>query len=423
MTDEEKAAEPVELSDEEALAVTAVPDEAVAPEEEPSPETAEAPQEEAPAEDSLAEPKAAPAETAPSPEPESPPQPQAHEEEAKETEKKTDDSLDSEDDTKKPKKAKKSQDSKEQAAEPDSKKDKPVTDEPDNADVEALLKQLDIAKREIQELKAKVAKANKKKEAAFRKKQDFSKEISGKLGDMGGSKQERNAITNKVKELKKQRDALNAQIRERVKEIKKLNEEHKDILDKFDRRNSPGALSRKIEEMEYKLETQPMGFEAEQKMTKKLKDLKKEYASVKDQAEAWETIRAKSKEIDQLKREANKFHREVQEQAQKSQTKHEALIAESSELTDMKKQEDELYKAFLKEKEAYVAINHDLKDKVAELQRIKESLSKRNVKLKEDQKQEEMKTLKERAQEAEEKVKKKQKLTTEDLLAMQGVKK
>jgi|GEM_PF-863555 len=421
MTDEEKAAEPIDLSDEEALAVTAVPDEAVAPKKEPG-EAAEAPQEEAPeapAEDGPA--KATPAATASSQEP-SPARPQAHEEGQKNDE--IDDAPDLEVKTADAKKAKRSRDSKEQTAKPKAGfEDKTMTDDLDSTDVETLLKQLDIAKREIQELKAKIAKASKKKESAFRKKREFSKNISDKLNKMGGSKQERNKITNHVRELKKQRDALNTQIHERVKEIKKLNEQHKNILEKFGRRNNPSMLSRKIEELEYKLETQPMGFEAEQKLTKKLKELKKEYAGVKDQAEAWETIRAKSKEIDQLKREANKFHRQVQEHAQESQAKHEALIAESSELSDMKKQEEDLYKAFLREKEAYVTINQALKNKVTELQRIKESLSKRNVKLKEEQKQEEMKTLKERAKEAEEKVKGKKKLTTEDILALQGMKK
>ena len=98
-------------------------------------------------------------------------------------------------------------------------------------------------------------------------------------------------------------------------------------------------------------------------------------------------------------------------------------MSESGDLGDLRKEEEKQYKAFLSEKDAYIRINQELKDRVAALQKIKESLAKQNVKLKEDQKQEEMKTLKERAKEAEEKVRKKGKLTTEDLLAMQGMKK
>ncbi len=293
----------------------------------------------------------------------------------------------------------------------------------DSLSVDELLKRLDMAKREVQELKAKVAAANKKKEAAFRKKQEVSREIGEKIGVLVGSKKERNALTGEVRELKKERDRLNKEIREKVGEIKKMNEEHKDILGKFDRKSNPAYLQRQIEQLEYKLETQPMGFEAEQRLTKKIKDLKKQYAGVKDKAGALVEIRERSKEIDRLKKEANRLHRQVQEHAQASQERHEELLGESQEVDELKKREEECYKAFLAEKERYTEINNQLKGKLAELQTVKDSLNKQNVKLKEDQKQEEIKTLKERAKEAEQKVKKKGKLTTEDLLALQGVRK
>jgi uncharacterized coiled-coil DUF342 family protein len=315
------------------------------------------------------------------------------------------------------------------SAEPEAKKtdekaDSKADDSPEaKAETAALLKQLDVIKKDVQELKGKVALANRKKEQAFKKKQEVSKKIGERISELLGSKKERNSLTGEVQKLKQERDKLNKQIREKVQEIKKMNEEHKDVVGQFDKKNNPAALEKQIEQMEYKLETQPMSFDAEQKLNKKIKELKKQFAGVKDTAIVLTDLREKSKEIDRLKREANKYHRQVQEHAQNSQNKHESLISESKEIDDMKKEEDTLYKAFLEEKTAYLEINNQLKEKVAALQKIKESLNQRNVKLKEDQKKEEMKSLKERAAEAEEKVKKKQKLTTEDLLAMQGIKK
>ncbi len=304
----------------------------------------------------------------------------------------------------------------------------------DALSVDDLLRLLEVAKSDVQELKVKVAAANKKKETAFRAKQDVGKSIGDKIGEISGSKHERNAITAEVRDLKRQRDALNAQIREKVAEIKKLTEENKDALakataamstgrDRDRRAASPGFLKKQIEEMEFKLETQPMGFDAEQKANKKLKEMKKQYAELKGSSEAFELIREKSREIDQLKREANKYHRQVQEHAQQSQAKHENLLTESKEIDDLKKNEQEKYDEFLALKKEYTDLNNQLKEKVAEMQRIKDALSKQNVKVKEEAKQEELKTLKERAHEAEEKVRTKKKLTTEDLLALQGLNK
>ncbi len=292
----------------------------------------------------------------------------------------------------------------------------------DSMNVDELLKRLDIVKREVQELKTKVAAANKKKEAAFRKKQEVGKQIAEKIGEITGSRSERNAITGEVRELKRQRDTLNQQIREKVAEIKTLTAANQDVMDRFDRKNNPMALQKMIEALEFKLETQPMGFEAEQKLTKKIKDLKKQFNEVKGKAAVFEQLRERSKEIDALKREANKYHRQVQEHAQSSQSKHEALLTESKEIDDYKKQEEGRYQEFLVLKKVYVDLNQQLKDRVAELQAIKDVLNKQNVKIKEEQKEEELKTLKERAQEAEEKVKNRKKLTTEDILALQGLK-
>ena len=233
---------------------------------------------------------------------------------------------------------------------------------------------------------------------------------------------ERNTITGEVRELKRKRDELNSQIREKVAEIKKLIEENKGALETYDRRSSPGALQKQVELLEFKLETQPMGFEAEQKLTKKIKELKKQYTELKAKTGAAEIVHEKSREIDHLKREANRYHRQVQEHAQQSQSKHEALLTESKEIDELKKEEEARYQEFLAEKRLYTEVSQRLKEALAAMQTFKDELSKQNVKLKEDQHREEMKSLKERAKEAEEKVRTRKKLTTEDILALQGMK-
>jgi len=289
--------------------------------------------------------------------------------------------------------------------------------------VDELLQKLEAAKRDVQELKGKVANANKKKEAAFRKKQDVGKAIGEKIGGLSGNRTERNAITTEVRELKKKRDELNQQIREKVTEIKKLTAENKEPLPKFDRKTSPGFLQKQIEELEFKLETQPMGFESEQKVNKKIKELKKQLDESKSQSASFEQIHSLSREIDRMKREANKYHKQVQDHAQKSQTKHESLVTESKEIDDLRKQEEGQYQEFQELKKVYLDLSQQLKDKTIEMQTYKDVLNKQNVRLKEDQKQEELKTLQERANEAEEKVRTRKKLTTEDILALQGLKK
>ena len=81
--------------------------------------------------------------------------------------------------------------------------------------------------------------------------------------------------------------------------------------------------------------------------------------------------------------------------------------------------EEEIYKQFFEKKQHFKEVSTELKEKVAELQTIKEKLEGLNVALKEEAKIKEEKSLKEKAAEVEEKINKRKKLTTEDLLVMQ----
>lgn len=271
-------------------------------------------------------------------------------------------------------------------------------------------------------LKAELQVAEEKKEASFKKKQEVGNKIAEKIKQVNDFKKDRNELTKEVRELKKRRDELNKEINERVQEIKKLTGGKP-----IPRRNKrdpqgPGFLKKKIEQLEFKLETEPMGFESEQKLNKEIRDLQKQVKEKTGDFEDLEGVMEKSKEIDRLKKEANELHAKVTKLAQQSQKHHEELINYSKDIEDLKKEEEELYTQFLEEKKTFSEVNAKLKNHLGiahEEQKIERKERQVARKKKDEQDQQ---TLKERAQEVEEKVKKKQKLTTEDLLALQGMK-
>jgi uncharacterized coiled-coil DUF342 family protein len=298
---------------------------------------------------------------------------------------------------------------------------------------EDVKRQLGVAKDEVEMLKAELAAANKKKEEAFTKKQEIGTAIADKIKQVGDFKKSRDQLTKQVRDLKKKRDQLNDQINIRIAEIKKLTdgkpmpkfkEERRGRRDRRDKRGdeSPQGIKRRIEQLEFKLETQPMGFAAEQKLTKEIRDLKKKHDTKMQAFAGMEDVMEKSKQIDKLKREANDLHAQVTKLASDSQKKHEDLITQSKEIDDLKKQEEDLYKSFLEQKKIFAEINARLKAKMGVLTETKSTVKQEKAKVRKKKEEEDKKTLKERAKEAEKKVKEKKKLTTEDLLALQGMK-
>lgn len=307
----------------------------------------------------------------------------------------------------------------------DKKEEEPVKEAPVENDPEAIREALVKASGHVDMLKSELANADKKKEEAFKKKQDIGSQIADKIRKVNEFKGERNELTRKVRELKKKRDELNNQINERVKEIKKLMDGKPIQFPKRGRSrdpDSPEALKRQMEQLEYKLETQPMGFTAEQKINKEIKGLRKIYDEKMQKFKGMEDVLAKSKEIDKLKREANELHAQVTKMASDSQKRHETLLEQSKEIEDLKKQEEEVYKAFVEYKNIYSEINAKLRTKMGVVHEKKDIVRKERQVAHKKKQDADQKTLKERAKEAETKFKKKQKLTTEDLLAMQGMK-
>ncbi|MEK6964315.1 MAG: hypothetical protein AABX70_07865 [Nanoarchaeota archaeon] len=298
--------------------------------------------------------------------------------------------------------------------------------------VPALLEQLKQAREEVDQLKIELAKLNKVKESFYQKKVTINQGITNHIQTLSKSKSNRNTLTTQVRDLKENRNKLNTQINNEVAAIKALKEEHQRLMasntqalntEERGRRGRDnkggGNIHEQIKELEYKLETEPTSFDKEQKIVKKIKDLKKKVGVMKNVHDLSRQIREKSKEIDRLKREANEYHQKMRLMAGESQGHHEVLVGNSKEIDEMRAQEKAAHEEFMKLKTEYQTKNDELKQKLDELKKIREQLDSNNVKVQDDFKEEERKTLKEKEAEVNEKIKQRKKLTTEDLLVMQ----
>ena len=286
-------------------------------------------------------------------------------------------------------------------------------------DVEELLNQLKLIKEEVTQIKKKLSVVSKDKEQWFVKKREISDKIRGKISSVKEIKGERNTFTEEAKKAKIERDRLNTLITEKIKDIKRMKKDYKDVAVKNGVKGDPGEIKKQIERMEFKMQTEPMKFDREQKMMKAIKDLQKQFAGFEAVQKEWESVTKKSKEIDELKKQANEYHRVVQNSARSSQKQHESLLVDSEEIDDLKKAEEDAYKMFFEQKTVFKDVNDELKKKLKELNEIKEKLEGNTTALKAEAKKKELKSLKERTAEVEEKVKQRKKLTTEDLLVMQ----
>jgi uncharacterized coiled-coil DUF342 family protein len=287
--------------------------------------------------------------------------------------------------------------------------------------IQQQVQQLKDVRNKIVSLKKELNKLNREKESWFKKRSAFNKQIGELIGDVKGSKQERDKITSEVKEIKDQRDELNQEIAQRVAELKELKDKVGDQPrpDRKEKQVSPSMIKKQIERLDYVMQTEPMSFKKEQQMMAQMKQLKKDLKEASDTGNEWRQITKLQREISKLRKKSNSAHKYMQSNAAESQEKHEDVIGTSKEIDELKEKERESYEKFKEFKDQFQEKNTELKAFLKEADELKLNLEENNVEVEEDKRQVQAAQVKAKAKEVNEKIKTGKKLTTEDLLVFQ----
>ena len=152
---------------------------------------------------------------------------------------------------------------------------------------------------------------------------------------------------------------------------------------------------------------------------KNIKELKKDYDKVSILEESNKKLKDASDEIRKMKKEANEAHKLVQEKAKQSQLSHEEILKTSAEIDKIKIEEGGAFKKFSELKKNFNATNFQLKEKLKVMNDVKNALDRISSDKREKRRQEEESFLKSKEDAVNEKIRKKQKLTNEDLLVFQ----
>jgi uncharacterized coiled-coil DUF342 family protein len=284
-----------------------------------------------------------------------------------------------------------------------------------------LIGKLQSCKSEISGLRSELDKANEEKEKLFAAKEEFSKEIVSLISDIKKYRKIRDELTKSVQDSKVKRTELNKEINEAIAKIKELQKKRKDSMDKSGIQGNPAKIKKEMEAIEFKIETEPMDFNTEQKLMKRIRQLKKEYGGFSDMGDLNKDIKELSKHIDGLKKQADEIHHTLQTNAVESQKKHEEMIQFSHKVDELKKKEQDAYKEFFSKKEVFSALNLKLKEHLKNFAEVSKKLEENNVQASKDKKKKQKDIIEEKQMSVQEKIEKGKKLTTEDLLAFQKI--
>ncbi len=282
-----------------------------------------------------------------------------------------------------------------------------------------LFSEFDAQKRTVSELKIDLNGLRAQLEPLFTKRKETGQSIRELLQRVKRLKEERDKLTGEVKEHKHERATQQEVVRVRIEAIKELQKKRDEVQKKHSIKGNPSEFKRDIEKIEYRIETEGMSFANEQKLMKRIKELQKKAEEAAVVSDVWGKIHAAEKEIHELKKKGDDAHKALRKKADESQKKHEEMIALLKEVDEFRKNEIALNADIDAMKNKYDEVKKKLEEELLKLtelgMKIGEVKSEGERKRKEKVEQQ----IASKTQSIEEKLRKGEKLTTEDLLAWQ----
>jgi uncharacterized coiled-coil DUF342 family protein len=147
-----------------------------------------------------------------------------------------------------------------------------------------LTKEIDSFSKDVFNLRKTIREINEKKEFWYSKKEALRKEVKGLIQKIKNLKRSSDDKSSNINVYRDKREEFNKEVKKLIKEIKNLNTKKKELLKKSTIKD-PNKIKNSIDKLEESVEIEAYSFDKEQKVMKKIKDLKKIYEENKETKE------------------------------------------------------------------------------------------------------------------------------------------
>ena len=287
-------------------------------------------------------------------------------------------------------------------------------------DPSPLARQLTALKEDIQTLRQALVPLRQAKEDCLRQREQFRLRLKDKILSIKALKSHQDTLSQAVSDHRKERDVYNRQVRQLIQQARALQREKQQFLKQHKVKGNPLRLKEQIAHLEESIETEAYTYDRERKVMEKIKQMKKVYEESAGLATILDKLHEISAQIDAAQAQADTFHAQVKDSLQGSQAEVESFISTSKEITALRKDHDEAHQRFLQARQAFEEKHTHLQEKLAQLRALQTQLDEEEALHQKTHEERMAQILAERMRTVEEKFRQKKKLTTEDLIILQG---
>jgi len=240
-----------------------------------------------------------------------------------------------------------------------------------------ILDQIQVVESDISILKKRLDEQNTLAREHIETRNRFNKIMRSKLNEVHSLKEKRDSDNECVKDQKNLLTKKRESIKENMMEIHKHQQAIKDAL--FNVKMSKNDAQNQINELDWKIQTNPTNMEKEKKIASEIKELQtivEKYSRLESNKQE---IQRLFLEIDLLRKEMEILSKQIKIAVNESQIHHKEMIQRFNESKEIKNNADKAHKAYLEVKKKANDLSEALINKQETLSKLEKELSKLNL--------------------------------------------
>ncbi len=208
---------------------------------------------------------------------------------------------------------------------------------------------IEILNQELMPLKEERNRLNLQVKKLASKRNALHNEVKNLRKEAGSIREKRDAINEQVKQLKKLRDEMETSRKEKLDRISELREKLDGFTEKRVMRDWR-AIERKIEEIDWKIQTDSLPVKEEAILINRIRQLEAQLSTQKKIKKIHEELRELRANDRNLGIEAKILHEKLSELAEQSQRFHEAMLEKLDKARNLQAKADDFHKKYVETK-------------------------------------------------------------------------
>jgi uncharacterized coiled-coil DUF342 family protein len=204
---------------------------------------------------------------------------------------------------------------------------------------------------QIQQLRQQLAEGNAHVKSYAEKRDQLHEKVRKAYEEINALKKERDTLNEKVRALKQLRDEIRTQKAPIMDEVKALNDKNAEIRKSKLPRASQHELQEQLNAIEWKIQTTSLDLQEEKRLIENVKELETQlsgYRKIDRNQQKINEILAQRKTLDE---QADVFHKELTELAEKSQNLHAVMMEKIEAAKKDKAEADQMHQNFVHAKD------------------------------------------------------------------------